>query len=180
MFNLPNETRLEKLERWFSRQQRKFNEAIWWVKYRVIPKHKYHMLNLGTKPGYSDVCERLIHANFQLLKEFVEKENPLEEINWDTDPQRQFVAKEIKELYNWWINIRPKRDEQNPIYKVDVPPRDLIPIKNGYQMVNAGTEEQEKIWRDACNELTRLEALWEKEDCDNLKRLADIRLYLWT
>ena len=73
---------------------KQFIDLKYWIIYRTI--NKFHIVNLHTKPGYSDVTERLIHANFCLLAEFVEKENPFETIDWDSDDAHKQAAKEIK------------------------------------------------------------------------------------
>ncbi len=46
--------------------------ATEWVKYRTI--RRYHIVSTGMKPGYSDVTERMLHVNFNMLKDFVEIE----------------------------------------------------------------------------------------------------------
>ena len=159
-----------------------FSDIVRWFKYRFVKKHQYHVVHLGTKPGYSDIVERIIHANFQLLKQFVEEENPFELLDWNHSPEHQFAAKEIKELYDWYINVRPKRDELDPIHQVEMPPVEFIkvPGKNYSTMKRIGTPEQEETWNAACWESSNLEEQWNKEDSDNIKRLADIRMFLWT
>lgn len=163
--------------------RRYVGDVYYWFAYRFSPKRRYHMLNLGTKPGYSDVCERLLHANFALLKEFIEIEEPFVYINWEATPEHSHAAKEMKELYNWWVNVRPKREELDPINLVEPPKRIFVPSPDGKPystMRKAGTPEEEAIWEMACEESCRLEAFWNEEDSNNIKRLVDIRLFLWT
>jgi len=83
-----------------------FKDIKWWFKHRIV--EKYH---IDLKPGYYDIDTRILYANFGLLKEFVENENPFEVIDWEgTSPEAAAAEKEIKELYNWWIHVFPKRD----------------------------------------------------------------------
>ena len=42
------------------------------IAYRTYDK--YHIVNTGLEPSYYDISERLLHANFSLLKDFVECE----------------------------------------------------------------------------------------------------------
>jgi len=47
----------------------------YWIAYRTYDK--YHIVKLGTKPGYQDVTHRLPIAVFELLRVFVEEEDGL-------------------------------------------------------------------------------------------------------
>ena len=55
-------------------------------------------INLGE---YYDLDERILHALFNELKIFVEKQNNK---NWDIDS-------DVLSLYEWWISERPKRPD---------------------------------------------------------------------
>ena len=37
---------------------------IWWLKYRLIPRHRYHVVKTNLKPGYHDPRTRILHAVF--------------------------------------------------------------------------------------------------------------------
>lgn len=43
-----------------------------WIAYRTY--NKYHVLKLGTKPGYADPSDRMLKANFAVLVSFIEEE----------------------------------------------------------------------------------------------------------
>lgn len=45
-----------------------------YFRYRCIPRHRYHVMSTGEAPGYSDLDHRLLHVNFNALKDFVEIE----------------------------------------------------------------------------------------------------------
>lgn len=185
-FIFPKRTLIEKFVFFIKKRIKVLSDFWWWFKYRIIPKHKHHILKIG-KPGYSDVCEKLIHANFILLRSFVENERGLKVIAWDSDPIHKHAGEEIRDLYNWYVFERPFRDEKNSIYKVDMPDVIFKEIDddNGkqeklYEMVPNSSPEIQDVWNKACDELHSLEQQWDEEDCRNLKRLADIRLFLWT
>ena len=107
-----------------------------WVKYRTT--RRYHIVSTGMKPGYSDVTEKMLHVNFNMLKDFVEIEKAqmfnvfgandvykhndknagiahllwemsLEPDEYNGTEQQAKNAREIYDLYNWWTNIRPLR-----------------------------------------------------------------------
>lgn len=83
-----------------------FRDIKWWIKHRTTDK--YHIVKLGLPPGYYDIDHRMLYACFALLVEFVEYE--YNNADWEWDEEHQKVGKEIKELYNWWTNIRPNRE----------------------------------------------------------------------
>ena len=81
------------LPRWTHRPLRFLRNIKWWVLHRTF--YRYHILRLRTKPGYSDVCERMLRANFVLddwereyyLEQFMEKEFDI--IQWYLPKKRQ-------------------------------------------------------------------------------------------
>ncbi len=75
-----------------------------------------NILNIDTINA--DWCDKdivMLHACFQLLTDFVEKEdiNDLQ-TNWNQDDLHKHVKKEIDELYSWW-KIRVTNDSVEPI-----------------------------------------------------------------
>lgn len=47
----------------------------------------------------------LLHACFQLLKDFVEKEDlALGNTDWNADEKHRLAKAEIDELYKWWVS----------------------------------------------------------------------------
>jgi hypothetical protein len=129
------------------------NRFYWSIRHRTT--NRYHILNIqdkanGYKYGYSDVRCRLIFANFALLKQFVEREMDI--VNWESDPEHSHAAKEIRALYHWWLHERPKEWQ------------DYWDEKGG-----AAAKEW---WKE--------EERLEQKDSDMVKRLMDIRLWLWT
>jgi hypothetical protein len=160
----------------------------YWLMYRTY--RKFHIVKMDLKPGYHDIDQRLVHANFCLLAEFVEKEKPFDVIDWDSDDGHKNAAKEIKELYDWWKNVYPKYDENDPLFKSDVhaPEReskvykvdeDGDPILYTWEK-KVKDEAAEAAFSKVCMESHEYEMKCNKEIEDNLIRLAKIRNYLWT
>jgi len=59
---------------WISVKHMQLNDFRYWFKYRLQNKHKYHLVNTGLTPNYYEIDKRMLHANFNLLKNFVEDE----------------------------------------------------------------------------------------------------------
>lgn len=59
--------------------------------------------------GWCDSDIVLLHAAFQLLVNFVEKEKPDKIVDWDADPSHSQAWEEIQNLYHWWTKGRPAR-----------------------------------------------------------------------
>ena len=50
----------------------KYEKITDWIRYRTI--HRYHILNTGLPPGWNDFDTKMLHVNFNMLKDFVEVE----------------------------------------------------------------------------------------------------------
>jgi len=131
--------------------------------------------------GWHDKDEVLLHAAFQLLADFVEKEWPDKIIDWDFDERHKNAWAEITSLYNWWTKTRPKRRSPLDRKKLKRPPLKTRKIP--------GTDRRELVWSEkkkyapyyeAIKENARLETEWHEEDQRNLHRLIEIRGFLWT
>lgn len=53
--------------------------------------------------NFHDRCDILLHASFQILVDFVEKEEPQESISWEAADEKK-IWEEIQSLYEWWKN----------------------------------------------------------------------------
>ncbi len=62
-----------------------------------------------------DWCDKdvvILHACFQLLKDFVEKEKEIiEQIDWKHDKETENAKAEIDFLYNWWLERIDKEND---------------------------------------------------------------------
>lgn len=92
------------------------------------------------------------------------------------EPTHQaLAAREIKELYTWWKEVRPQRPDPY--------------ISSGWNQLcqdrrdmwwDDETEEQRAETRDRLDRLSQLEAEYEREDEEMLIRLIRVRRHLWT
>jgi len=130
--------------------------------------------------GWHDVTNLLLEVPFKLLVDFVEKEKPGEKIDWDATPEHKHAWDETLALYEWWTKTRPARHD--PLDDLPLPPLHTKPWEGhpGFSEYIPPTEEEAPGWQAACEESSRLELEWDKEDAAMLHRLIDIRGYLWT
>ncbi|MFT5368682.1 MAG: hypothetical protein ACI8V2_003649 [Candidatus Latescibacterota bacterium] len=140
-------------------------------------KLKIHTLN----KGWCDKDEVLLHAAFQILVDFVEREKPGKVIDWNSDKNHKKAWREIRALYKWWKKKRPAR--KDPLYnkKLKVPPLKFKKISGTdlSEMVRPDKKRYSKYYK-ALKDSTTLEKQWHEEDQLHLHRLIDIRPYLWT
>ena len=70
--------------------------------------------------GWYDRDDLILHAAFQCLVDFVEREDPGETIDWEHDEVHSAAWKEIGALYDWWKNVYPVVSER-PEYTMEGP-----------------------------------------------------------
>ncbi len=130
---------------------------------------------------WHDKDEILLHAAFQLLVDYVEREKPAKRIDWSWDARHRKAWKEIMSLYRWWKQERPARksglDRKGvkwPAYKTE-----KVPGKDLWRWVEPDRKKYAAYYR-LLKLSWRQEAEWAAEDQQNLHRLVDIREHLWT
>lgn len=179
-------------------------ELTWWLRHRLLKPHlllrdlywgfmhrtfkrfnKVEIRSLG--PGYYDVDHRLLHASFQLLRDFVEKEKPFEYIDWDSDAECRHAASEIKALYHWWTVIYPAREDLvRQLGDNERPGSFENWSKDPRGNMSYGEKEHrlDEMMYPKYHAAIKLQAdrelEWILEEEENLCRLARIKRYLWT
>ncbi len=133
------------------------------------------------RKGWHDKDEIILHAVFQLLVDFMEKERPGETVGWKSDDALYKTWKELKYLHKWWKTTRPKRRSPIDDKSIKVPPFKVkkIPGSEYTQMIPPDRKKDPEYSR-MMNKHSRLERKWHEEDQRNLHRLIDLRIYLWT
>ena len=92
----------------------------------------------------------------------------------------------ILKLYRWWTEERPKRvDGISPCMTpelLEFEPWEHMPADDrGMSLARPKVEDPlYQVWRNACDESTKLDELYEKEDTKMMKLLIDVRSGLWT
>ncbi len=118
----------------------------------------------------------LLHAAFQILVDFVEKEELERITDFEHDEEQRRVWAEIQSLYRWWKTERVQRHD--PYDDLPDEDRDIRVTPEG-ELILPSREERPDYWA-AADESQRLEREWFEEDQRNLHRLIDIRPDLWT
>jgi hypothetical protein len=164
-----------------------------WIYYRIW--NRFHVLKLEyLNPGYHDADEILIHAMFQSLCNFIEKEKPDEIVDWNSDPEHKHAWEEMQEMYNWWKE-RKNREKHNPLLGPDVKSPDFKFTPTDEKIINPinqkeeststmefvhDSKEAEERWEKACIDFDKWEEKCNKEDEENMIRLIKIRSFMWT
>ena len=125
----------------------------YWLKCRLW--HRYNVVRIKTlPPTWCDRDDVLLHAAFQILTDFVEKERPFEWFDTKhSDHKKEWQT--IRELYAWWTVARPARV-------------DLLDTIKG----RPTGEQYDQCWKQ--------EDAWRAEDRKMLMRLVNVRGHLWT
>lgn len=105
--------------------------------------------------GWRDRDEILLHAAFQILVDFVEKEEPGRIINWSHDETHRHVWKEVRELYRWWKEKRPTRKSLLDDEKLAIPPLRFKKIP--------GSEMRELVRPDKKKYAAYYRAVWRQD-----------------
>jgi len=91
-------------------------DAYWWVAHRVSPRHRYHVINTGLKPGYYDPDIRLLSGLFTEVISFM-RDNHWDWTQIDSDKQAYkdlVAAAEFGKAYLGTVEagvLAPKPDE---------------------------------------------------------------------
>lgn len=146
---------------------------------------RYHILNLSNQGDYKwGWCDRdhlMFLACFKLLADYVEREEPFEHINWESDEGHLHAAKEIRELYEWWKTGRAKEHEACEALMEGIDSTIVTgPADDGglveYLGLRYNVPDGEERFAAWCQRSDELEA----KDSEMLTRLIAIRRYLWT
>lgn len=100
-------------------------EPIWWVKHRLIPRHRYHVVKTSLKPGYYDQDHRLMYAAMALLDDYLDEVGGIEELEKWTENVRGTLAEyepgpadaqvraqeAYARIWRWWHYWRPEREK---------------------------------------------------------------------
>ncbi len=157
------------------------SDIKYWFLYRTTKRFNIVNMKSTLKPAYYDIDTRMVHANFTLLSEYVEKE--MDTVCWDSDPGHIHVKKEIDELYFWWKNVFPKYHDNDPLFAKDVEcTSKFVKIEGSEysQLQDVGTKEQVDKWKKACEDSNQYEIKMNMEIEENLIRLIRIRSWLWS
>ena len=146
-----------------------------WYKIRGAVWDRYNVIKIDTLSStWNDVVEQMLHVNFQLLVDYIEKEEPFKRIDWHDDPAHEHAYNEMKDLYHWWKNVYPLREEELPEFPPNIEMKDIL--QNPEKKPHPDYEE----WKRIADIHHKTEEEWSKEEEEQLIRLMKIRQFLWT
>ncbi len=168
-----------------SRLRTKLPNMWYYVKCAIW--HRYTTITpRNIAPTWTDRRELLLHTSFEILMDFVEKEqkgrwtvSDLEaEIASPTDEMSKgwclsylATATEIEFLYHWWTVLRPERETEYD--------RRLTAWSDLHQADRDAYTVEHPDWQKTENPEYD-DAIRDKEDDDMLHRLVNVRQSLWT
>ena len=131
--------------------------------------------------GWHDTDELLLHAVFQLLVDFIEKERPEKMTDWSCDQAHRKAWKDIKGLYKWWQNTRPNRKSPIEDKSIRRPPVVVKKVSgtNSREIIQPDRKKYLDYYR-ALKKHMKLDEKWYREDQLMLHKLIEVRKYLWT
>lgn len=141
-------------------------EIYWWFGHRIFPNHRYHVCPTGLKPGYYDIPELMIYVNFKFLERYIEDEDAFNVINWDSDEDHKNAKKELEEIYQYWKHDRQKLLD--------------LEIKLYESLPDSFDRFKDKKYDEISKQIYELELKLLEEDKKYLKKLIDIKDYMWT
>lgn len=110
------------------------------------------------------------------LDEFLDKDDP----SYGKPSPQALAAIELKELYNWWVNVRPLRPDP---YDASGWSKHCDDLREKYpddMLALSKTVEEKDQSSIYLNHLHTLEDQYEKEDEEMLIRLVKLRRCMWT
>ncbi len=166
--------------------KRPIEEVIYWFKCKLFKKHKYHLIDIRNTNyaheslrdynyGYCDPMNQILYASFEILRKHVQNGNPEFQIKHikealerneniygsvEEDKRRLEIYWAIISLNDWWLTSRPV----------------LLRVYDE-ELTKAGNSKEKGI--EKYKKVNELEEFINNEECMMLKKLADIRLYLW-
>ena len=176
-----------------------------WVRYRTTRRH--HIVKTGQEPGYMDSGDQMFYSAFNLLKEFVEVEKAhmwrwceddselkgadagVAYLKWEMGLGKEGGlnqaenAKEIYELYNWWVHERANRKDpyEHPDWDKYYELKKEIYGERGFGIAtHLDTPELKELQDKIFGRVGEIEEREEREDEEMFIRLAKVRKGMWT
>lgn len=153
------------------------HRARLWVLYRTHPRHKFHLVDTGLKPGYYDQDILILHACMSLLGNYIKWHGGLEDLDRFSrdlrahpdqnapeglDASQADQQDEATAIYRWWTIERPQAHAAHKQDGMRVFGRESKPLPG-----EADAYHNQDLALDA-------------KDQEMLHRLIDIRPGLWT
>jgi len=123
---------VRQVPRWFRVKKMQLRDIKYWFLYRLIKKHKYHLVDTGLKPNYYEIDMRMLHANFNMLKEYVEVELAGMQLWRKEETDNDWISDPVKagiEHLDWEIELVYEDDSGIDLELVGKPTHQAIAAK---------------------------------------------------
>jgi len=169
-----------------------------WYNFKCWAWHRYSTIRCHHLPHtWSDRRTLLLHASFEILVDFIDDECSPGHVLWygegahmiEVDGKQKNVMDEMLELKHWWEKVYneeyPTKDEElwgaselvSPKFK-NVPCDDM---PDCFELVIEYEDDaQRDAYKTLTNEIRDLEMHMDEQSEVMLKRLAAVRLWMWT
>jgi len=176
------------LKRWFVKRPK---DALYWFRYRFVTRFKYNQVRPRTlKPNYYDQSDRILHAAFELLVDYVEENSGRFNYGRKNKKKTPLSTMTKKDIANSFFALCC--DDDNPVHGVQLEDGDrefeefgstTQEIINLYvwwtreriEFIDVTVEEIEVDGKDYCEEEDKAS----EKDVEMLARLAKIHKHLW-
>lgn len=144
----------------------KIKRAIDSVKYRTI--EKYHVVDLNLAPEYYSPSDRMLHACFSLLDEYVEKSG-VSALNTDSE----YI--QLVDLYEWYKRREYRESQLKPIPHLGDPFEDECIFYAYSERAKAERPEFIAQREEALNHNAALYRFWHQQDTEKLQQLIQLK-----
>lgn len=164
--------KLKDIYYWFYRT---VNGSCYYLKCLLFKR--YNVLKVKTlSPTWIDRDNLLVHAMFQILTDFFEKEKPLGHFDIDHSPNKSEWM-ELHTIYKWWHDIGKNFDSVYDYDTIEHSQFEWKSIENGnFELITNYSQDEKDYW----NQVHKREEDFEKQLTHNLKRLVELKGMLWT
>lgn len=171
-----------------------------WYNLKCWAWHRYGTIRCRHLPHtWSDRRTILLHVSFETLTQFIDEECSPGHVEWYGGCPHQVMVNgvmenimdEMKELYYWWDTVYlkeyPEKCDELWEEASKCSPRMLCVPYDGMSNHIAGklvmeyeNDEQRDKYKALTDEINELEQLMDEKAEEMLKRLAAVRLWMWT
>jgi len=152
------------------------SDAYYWIRNFLF--NRYDLIPTGLNKGqWCDKVELMLYGMMGMIVDFVEGEECFERIVWDDDPLHKHAAEEIRAIYGWWKHY-PEREKEISDKLTEWHDAKFAGCKDNWldRLNTKDTPEVKQMFDD----LQALEEKLHEEEQEYLKRIVDIRAFLWT
>ncbi len=168
--------------------------GVMWYNFKCWAWHRYGTIRCRKLPHtWCDRRTLLLYTSFQILTDFIDEECSPGHTVWYGEYAPEIDGKnamdEMKELYHWWNTIYLKEypAKMDELWdKVDGPEMKCVPYEDmpdcvaGHLEMVYRDDEHRDAYKARTNILRETEQLMDEKCEEMLKRLAAVRLWMWT